>query len=135
MRGLIATFYDDSELEFTILLDNPVRGDEARQLAKSWNRFNEVDDDEEFLIVDATLELKKWYSPDDDAFIMSDWDYDYFRSDYSKYRAKNSFVVEGEFFVEAYEGAVVSGKLGFVIPKDDEGYIVLYDKYWWKLTR
>ncbi len=97
--------------------------------------FNEPGEGEDFLIVDAKVFLEKWEHPEDEKFSLWYWDFEYYTQDYNKYRALETFVVEDEFRMEAYEGATAKGKLGFLIPKDDNGYIVLYEKFWWKLSQ
>ena len=133
--GVIQTVcghYGNGDLSFDIMLSNPIRGDEALELAKKWNMFNSPGDGE-FLIVDAELFLEKWEHKNDKRFYLSDWDFDYFTEDYNRY-VRSIIVVSGAFRVDAYEGATVKGKLAFLIPKDDNGYIVLYDKFWWKIA-
>lgn len=134
-EGVVFTesgYNGNSELEMR--MENVIRGSEAAKMVKDWNRFNEIPIGEEVVIVTVTLHLSKWESVDDSAYIMSDWDFDYFTEDFARYDSEEYLVVENEFWVEAYEGATVSGNLAFLVPEGDNGYIVMDSDWWWSIS-
>lgn len=132
--GVIITgsnFY--GEYEYVVTLNNLIRGEEALTLAKKWNRYNAPGDGEEFIIVDIEFELMKWNSARDEKFFMSEYSFEYYTGNYERYRPKEYIYVEDDFLVETYDKTKVEAKLGFTVPIDDKGYIVLDDFAWWKI--
>lgn len=125
--------YGGDPIEFEITLTNLIRGEEAHDRMIGDNQFNEIGEDEEVVYATVDFTLVDYVTDDDDAFLISDYDFRYYKIDYSSYDSDNYIVVSNEIFAELYPGASTTGTVAFVIPKDDVGYILYKDFIWFKL--
>lgn len=127
------TLWDGTEFEYSIKISNLVRGEEAASLAKTFNRFNEIPDNQEAIIFDAEFKLERYNQIDDDSYYVSNYDFDYFDSSYTSFRGESIVGSDNEFRGELYEGGQVTGDVIMCIPEGEHGYLLFDDFVWFKL--
>lgn len=130
---IVTAEYGGEVIEFVMSLSDFVRGEEAHQRMINDNQFNEVSENEEPIYFTVTFNLVTYAPEDDEPYYISSYDFDYYKSDYGEYRTDNYIVVNNELGGSIYEGATASGTVGLVVPKDDEGYILFEDYFWFKV--
>lgn len=122
-------------IEYEIELSNLVRGDEAFQRALQMNQFNEIKEDEEIIFFDVSYKLLKFNPVEDDPVLVSRFDFEYYKDDFAQFRSDSSIVVEGELYGKVYENGEITGLVGMVIPKGNNGYLVFNDQVWFTLNQ
>lgn len=125
--------YLGNRIDFNLKLKNLTRGEKGKKKALESNQFNEFDKNEEALIFDVDYKLVKYEPEDDRPYLVSDSDFKYFKSDFSEYRSNNYLSIDNNLHAKVYKGGETTGKVGLVIPKDDNGYLVYKDSLWFKI--
>lgn len=133
MRTVSGTLYDGTYLEYTINLSNLRRGEEAKQIAISNNRYNEIPEGQEAIVFDVEFHLIDYAPEDDDSYWVSYYDFEYYTSNYTSFSGEILVGSNDEFGGSLYEGGTVTGDVILSIPEGDQGYILFDDTVWYAL--
>lgn len=127
------TEWDGSEFKYIITVTNLRRGEEARQLAMSYNRFNEIPDGQEAIIFDVEFLLEEYDQANDDSYRVSYFNFDYYTSTYTSFRGGVVVGSKNELSGDLYEGGSLTGDVIMCIPEDDHGYLLFKDFVWFEI--
>lgn len=130
---MVSSDHLGSDIKLNLKLSNLIRGKEAENLAIKMNRYNKWEEDEEPIFFTVKLDLIKYEPEDDDAYFVSDWDFQMFDSSYSQIKTESYLSIDNEFGGKIYEGGSLTGLIGVIIPKGDQSYIVFEENVWFKL--
>jgi len=127
--------YNNEVVGYTMRVSEMLRGDEAMQLALSWNQFNNRDfpEGKDLILVKVEFTLNKYSSNDenDPEWLASSIHFDFFNGDYSEVSEFISVVVEPHFFAKLFEGASTSGWIYTVADRDDQRPSMRHDDRIW----
>ncbi len=115
---------------FTITINEVLRGNEAWEVVKEGNRYNEKPEDGELLLFNVTLVLNAW--SDEEAYDAYSGRFEYFDSSYSEISTEfYSAVFDDKFGAEIYEGGTAKGWIYCVVPKDEDSPLARFDDSAW----
>ncbi len=125
----------------SVTIKSVVKGDEAWSRIKEANMFNsKPDDGMEYYLIYASVTVTN--VQDDESISLSNWSFDFYSTDYSKY--SNTSVVEPDpsFGGNAYSGGTIEGYIVQQIKKDDATPTVVFGSdysgkggIWFSLTK
>jgi len=123
--------HSNEVIGYTIRISELIRGDDAMQLALTWNQFNSRDfpDDKDLILYKVEFTLHK-YSSDretDPQWLASSIHFDNFNGDFSSQSSRVSIVTRDGLHAQLFEGASTSGWLYTVADKDDNRPLVRHD--------
>lgn len=131
--AIIQGQYLNTPIKIKLTLKNLHRGEEAKKLALKDNQFNKFDKGEETLLLDVDFELLEYNPADDKHFLISHSDFSYYKNDYTQYSSNNFVTINNELFAKIYAGGKTTGRLGLIIPENDNGYLLYSDYIWFKI--
>lgn len=134
--GYTATVKGESggdAFEFTVTIDNIVRGEDAKKRALEASEFNEIEADEEFLFFDVSIELLKWNPTEEDTVFFTEHDFEVYKSDNTLYETDNYVSFDEALGGRIAEGEKLSGVVPKVIPKDDDSLLLFWGVGWFAL--
>lgn len=77
--------------------------------------------------------MKQPFTADDDYFLVSYFDFDYYTSSFASFRGGSIVGGDDELYGKLYEGASLYGDVIMLIPEGDHGYLQFKDFAWFAL--
>lgn len=120
---------------YTIRISELLRGDDAMQLALTWNSLNSRDfpEDKDLILFKVEFTLSRYSSDreNDPEWLASRVHFDNFNGDYSSESSRVSIVTRDGLHAQLFEGASTSGWLYTVADKSDLTPLVRHDDRLW----